>query len=138
MDLVETMAAARWRLNRLLAIETRILKPALSRPAEGVLSLLLRYGARINRAYEQAFKQLQTLQCTRPPTPPAKAGRKSSNQPKLVLVPTPRADGEPGECAAHHRGSSANTRSSGKLRFSHASPSLLADAPLSTGELLHA
>jgi hypothetical protein len=115
-DLVETMAAARWRLNRLLGIESTIFEKEMllssnikamakeftemseveklawvfDRMANQGKSLgtLLRYEARINRTYEQAFKQLQVLQKERPPAPEPEL----PNEPKplLVLAPKPQ------------------------------------------------
>jgi hypothetical protein len=91
-ELVELLAVSRWRLRRLLIIETQrfdlelsALDPDLinNTDAERLamvfknmsdkgrsLSLLLRYEAQINRSYEKALKQLQQLQSTRPPAAP--------------------------------------------------------------------
>ena len=85
-DLVEVMAVARWRLRRLLAIETHQLELEMTRrkrtclvhedrladafqqlsDTSNSLALLLRYEASINRSYDKALKQLQELQSTRP------------------------------------------------------------------------
>jgi len=94
VELVETMAAARWRLRRLANIETTLLtnemetsvsdledffedverEPdvedhlayAFKRLAEGAsLHLLNRYEGTINRSYAQAFKQLHLLRSLR-------------------------------------------------------------------------
>jgi len=94
-DLVQTMAIARWRLNRLLAIEATLIENQLEDSAEFIeehkaqynpqqrsayafrrladqgksLALVLRYEGALNRSFEQAFKQLRQLQSTRPPQP---------------------------------------------------------------------
>jgi hypothetical protein len=96
-DLVETMASARWRLNRLVAIETKLFeKEMVLRDAEiseqfmeidgegklacvfercanegKSLAMLMRYEGQLNRTYDRAFKQLQILQ---KPAPPAVGG----------------------------------------------------------------
>jgi hypothetical protein len=92
MELVEAMAVARWRLRRICAIETSLLANELTRRAEDIdeeftemtgqdrlawifqrladggqtLALLARYEGNLNRAFDRAFKQLNTLQSTRP------------------------------------------------------------------------
>ena len=85
-ELVEVMAAARWRLRRLLAIEAHQFDLEMTRRKRtgldhedrladafqklsdtgNTLALLLRYEATINRSYDKALKQLQQLQSTRP------------------------------------------------------------------------
>jgi hypothetical protein len=97
-DLVETMAASRWRLRRILAIEAhqfdleildskdQIKRMSKMKPMEQVdrlalvfqslsnngnsLTLLLRYEGSLNRTYDKALKQLLLLQSTRQPAPP--------------------------------------------------------------------
>jgi hypothetical protein len=87
-DLVETMAAARWRLRRIQTIETHLFSLEVLRCSEDVdneftnpkpghylafafqkmgdygrvLQLLPRYEASLNRTYQGALRQLQTLQ----------------------------------------------------------------------------
>jgi len=63
-DLVEAIAASRWRLNRLLQLETRLLEEEnLAR----ALSVLARYEGQLNRTCDQALKQLENLQSNRAP-----------------------------------------------------------------------
>ena len=63
-DLVETMAAARWRMKRLLTLEAELLQTEDLASALGVIT---RYEGQINRTYDRAFKQLEALQSNRPP-----------------------------------------------------------------------
>jgi hypothetical protein len=96
-DLVEIMAVSRWRLRRLLAIESHQLHVEMARRKKQIiedfphadhdvrlayvfqklsdngssLALILRYEAQINRSYDKALKQLQQLQSTRPPAAPS-------------------------------------------------------------------
>jgi len=90
-DLVEVMAIARWRLRRLLAIETRLFDLELVRSQKQIdaelsemepedrlawvfqkmsgtgtsLPLLIRYEGSLNRSYYKALKQLLQLQSIR-------------------------------------------------------------------------
>jgi hypothetical protein len=105
MDLVQTMAAARWRLRRICSIETTLLDKEMTRNAKDIrrefnnpddagrlawvfrdlanhgqsLALLMRYEGALNRSYDRAFKQLLLLQSTRNRTPP--------NEPKPAVTP---------------------------------------------------
>ncbi|HXP86297.1 MAG TPA: hypothetical protein VN841_16340 [Bryobacteraceae bacterium] len=95
-DLVETMAAARWRLNRLQEIEAKLFEMEMVRREKEMskqliemteverlawvfdnlanhsksLAMQIRYEGSLNRSYERAFKQLQQLQ-SRPQLPPS-------------------------------------------------------------------
>src|SRR6202158_2773580 len=106
MDLVQTMAAARWRLRRICSIETTLLDKEMTRNAKDIrrefnnpddagrlawvfrdlanhgqsLALLMRYEGALNRSYDRAFKQLHMLQSHRP----------RPNEPKPAQAP-PRA-----------------------------------------------
>ncbi len=88
MDLVQTMAAARWRLRRISTIETTLLNNEMTSRAKECrrelhcpdddarlawvfqklagngqsLALLMRYEGTLNRSYDRAFKQLLLLQ----------------------------------------------------------------------------
>ena len=94
MELVEAMAIARWRLRRVWAIETSLLANELTRRAEDIddefsdltsddrlawvfqrladggqsLALLARYEGNLNRAFDRAFRQLNTLQSAAAPS----------------------------------------------------------------------
>ncbi len=108
-ELVQTMVAARWRLRRICNIETILLATEVARRAEDIdeefsnmhdvdrlawvfqkladhgqsLALVVRYEGALNRSYDRAFKQLQTLQSARPRVQP--------NEPK----PDPQPDPQP-------------------------------------------
>jgi hypothetical protein len=94
-DLVEVMAIARWRLRRLLSIETHMFEldmidstkridakfqgtdhdDRLAFAFQGMsagnsLTLLLRYEGSLNRSYDKALKQLLQLQSSRQNRPP--------------------------------------------------------------------
>jgi hypothetical protein len=95
-DLVEVMAIARWRLRRLLAIETNLFELEMVRRRKQIdadftemdhedrlafvfqklsdngnsLTLLIRYEGSLNRSYDKAWKQLLQLQSTRQNRPP--------------------------------------------------------------------
>jgi hypothetical protein len=95
LDLVETLAATRWRMNRLVAMENRLFEQEMSRHDETIdqeftgldgaaklawtfnkmansgtsLALLLRYEGQLNRTYDRAFKQLMDLQSPRSALP---------------------------------------------------------------------
>jgi hypothetical protein len=95
-ELVEVMVIARWRLRRLLAIETNLFEMEMSRRVKQIdrefsdlgedsrlawvfqkladngqsIAMLIRYEGAINRSYEKALKQLLSLQSSRRPTPP--------------------------------------------------------------------
>ena len=108
-ELVETMAAARWRLRRLSTIETTRLTLEMDRLAEyadrhfkdlqrdptpdgrlaltfnsmankPALNLLLRYEATLTRSYARALKQLQQLQSVRD-------NKELPNEPKPTPTP---------------------------------------------------
>jgi hypothetical protein len=109
LDLVDTMAAARWRLNRLLAMESCLFEQELARNLEAIdkeftgvddtgkmaftldkmvntsktPAHLLRYESHLNRSYDQALKQLQTLQ----KMAQAAALEERPNEPKPAVLP---------------------------------------------------
>lgn len=107
MELVQAMAAARWRLRRLCTIETNLLNTEMACHANAIereiknidddsrlawvfkrladnsqsLSLLVRYEGTLNRSYDRALKQLLLLQSGRHRTQP--------NEPKPQPGPAP-------------------------------------------------
>jgi len=119
-DLVETMAAARWRLNRLQEIEAKLLEKEMVLRAKAIakeltemteveklawvfdnlanngksLAMLVRYEGSLNRTYERAFKQLQQLQ--KPVAqPPARESAQIQNEPNEQPVPAAQPQNEP-------------------------------------------
>jgi hypothetical protein len=115
-DLVEVMAISRWRLRRLLGIETHLFELQLSSRRKQIdaeftnidldgrlafvfermsntgnsLTLMLRYESSLNRSYEKALKQLLHLQSNRPPRAPLGSFRIS--EPAPVTAPTAPED----------------------------------------------
>jgi hypothetical protein len=107
MDLIQTMAAARWRLRRLCTIETTLLNNEMTRNSKDIkreyhnpddlarlawvfqnladhgqsLALLMRYEGALNRSYDRAFKQLLLLQSAH--------HRAQPNEPKPDPNPAP-------------------------------------------------
>jgi hypothetical protein len=85
-ELVETIAAASWRLKRMMRIESAILADE-NTDALKALGLLLRYENQLNRTYDLSVKRLQALQENRPvnktsavrnePSPASKSDAKS-------------------------------------------------------------
>lgn len=76
-ELVETIAAASWRLKRIIRIETVLLSDD-DIDALKVLGLLLRYENQLNRTYDLSVKRLQALQENRPTAKPSSV----RNEPK--------------------------------------------------------
>jgi hypothetical protein len=96
LDLVQTMAIARWRLRRIAVIESNLFENELALSDDQIneefdsiadqnrvawvfnklageskaLTLLMRYEASLNRLYERAAKQLKELQSSIPPNEP--------------------------------------------------------------------
>jgi hypothetical protein len=113
-DLIETMAAARWRLNRLLEIEAKLfekemvlrdddMEKELSNMTEveklawvfdhmanhsKSLAMQIRYEGSLNRSYERAFKQLQQLQ-SRQQNEPEPTVEHAPVRATSALMPTP-------------------------------------------------
>ncbi len=111
MELVEGMASARWRLRRLLAMETNLFDNEMVRQCKAIekefnvmdessrlafvfqklsdggqaIALLIRYETAIHRSYDRDFKQLQILQAAKPAAPPPVPPTNSEirNEPKL-------------------------------------------------------
>ena len=112
MDLVESMAASRWRLRRVANIETHLLTNQMTWNADNnssykeledddqrlayvfhlraeQIALLARYENSLNRAFDRALKQLQLLQRTRVP-PPLGSFRPLPPDPLPLALPPPR------------------------------------------------
>jgi hypothetical protein len=109
--LVETMAAARWRLDRLIAVESKLYEKEIAVQFEQItksfreiddggrlacafdhlatqsksLAMLARHEGQLNRTYDRAFKQLQILQKPKDPAPAIKL----QNEPKPDPAPAP-------------------------------------------------
>jgi hypothetical protein len=141
-DLVETMASARWRLNRLVAIESRLFEKEMvlhdaeisgqfkEIDGEGklacvfdrcanegkALNMLLRYEGQLNRTYDRAFRQLQVLQKSKPPAPP----KELQNEPE----PNPASSGSSAGSSGLQAGGGADSAQSGDSGTSqpHAGP----------------
>ena len=67
-DLVDTLAATRWRLNRLMAYEAHLLNAAEdTKDILKALSLLTRHQNQLQRTWDKAFADLQLLKQNRVP-----------------------------------------------------------------------
>ena len=111
-ELVEAMAAARWRLRRLRAIESSILEVESLRQVEAIdgefteiddtdrlahaftclsdnghsLALLIRYESALNRTFDRALKQLLLLQSAPRPESPVGSFRNPPSQPDPLAL----------------------------------------------------
>jgi hypothetical protein len=79
--LVETIAAAAWRLNRIMRIETAMLSDENADPFK-TLGLIVRYENQLNRTQDLAIKRLEALQHNRPAR--RNEPNESPNQPKVT------------------------------------------------------
>jgi hypothetical protein len=66
-DLILAMSAARWRMNRLMMLESQLLQE--SEDLARALNTLSRYEGQLNRTYNTAFKQLEVLRANLHPAP---------------------------------------------------------------------
>jgi len=82
-DLVLAMSAARWRLNRLMALESQLLQE--SEDLARALNTISRYEGQLNRTYNTAFKQLEVLRAHLQPAP--KLNPKASAAPVQNVPP---------------------------------------------------
>ena len=106
-DLVEVMVIARWRLRRLLALESHLFDTEMVRREKHIdkefnmmgadarlayvfqkmadegqaIAMVIRYEGSLNRSYDKAFKQLLLLQSRRD-SPPSARHKKIQNEPK--------------------------------------------------------
>jgi len=113
-DLIEVMAIARWRLRRLLAVETSLFDLELVRRRKQInsdfkgidddgrlafvfqelsdtgnsLTLLLRYEGSLNRSYDKALKHLLELQSSRPLGSFRSSGPRTSIPPPAAITPS--------------------------------------------------
>ena len=129
-DLVQTMAAARWRLRRISTIETTLLNNEMTSRAKECrrelhspdddarlawvfqklagngqsLALLMRYEGTLNRSYDRAFKQLLLLQSGRPrpqPNEPKPNPNPTRVTPRIVSpIPAPPVPDPDSDCAS--------------------------------------
>ena len=119
-DLVETMAAARWRLNRLVEIEAKLFEKEMVLRDDDIekelsnmteveklawvfdhmanhsksLAMQIRYEGSLNRSYERAFKQLQQLQ-SRQQNEPEPTVEHALVRATSALMPTPGQQKKP-------------------------------------------
>jgi hypothetical protein len=89
-DLVLAMSAARWRLNRLMALESQLLQE--SEDLARALNTVTRYEGQLNRTYNTAFKQLEVLKANRRPAP--RANPKVSAAPADTVKPNEPSESE--------------------------------------------
>jgi hypothetical protein len=117
-DLVETMAAATWRLNRLVGMEAKIFEEEVILRRKDMekeliemteveklawvfanmanhgksLQMLQRFESQLNRTYDRAFKQLQALQNAMPGAPAGEIQnepKSAPSRPQNVPEPAP-------------------------------------------------
>jgi len=116
-ELVEVMVIARWRLRRLLAVDTHLFEMEIARRGKQIdreftalsedsrlawvfqkladngqsIAMLIRYEGAINRSYEKALKQLLLLQSRQPTPPPSRPWVRSvvSHSPDPAAKPRP-------------------------------------------------
>jgi hypothetical protein len=124
-DLVETLAATRWRTNRLVAMESRLFEQELARNLEAINqefagvddtgkmafaldkmvntsktpAHLLRYESQLNRTYDRALKHLKDLQSMQSAAPSLAKPNRDSNGAAIPNTPNhlPEVPNEPGE-----------------------------------------
>jgi hypothetical protein len=115
-DLVETMAAARWRLNRLQEVEAKLFEKEMVLRDDDMekelsnmneveklawvfdhlanhsksLAMLIRHEGNLNGTYGRAFKQLQELQ-SQPARPSPRAAEKIQNEPEPAPAAPPKS-----------------------------------------------
>lgn len=113
---VEEMAAAAWRIRRLMAIETSIMDKAIAKRTEEdelsrtsaafsqlaagqELHLIDRYGNRLQRTYQRAFNNLQLLKQLHKPSalPDPEPIPEPTPAPVDGTPPTPKKPQEPNE-----------------------------------------
>jgi len=116
-ELVEVMVIARWRLRRLLAVDTHLFEMEIARRGKQIdreftalsedsrlawvfqkladngqsIAMLIRYEGAINRSYEKALKQLLLLQSRQPTPPPSRPWVRSV----VSHAPEPRPEPRP-------------------------------------------
>lgn len=116
MSLVECMVAARWRIRRILSIETQTFDTEIIRNESKIdkefnnmdgdaraawvfnkladnghaMALMIRYETAASRAYDRAFKQLRILQSARTPNPPSVRSACPDSPPSVPIPNTRR------------------------------------------------
>ena len=100
VDLVETLAATRVRLRRVVRVETGILDhkiaevdrhdiPTAFERVLPSLTLLSRYESALQRTFDRALKQLQAIQKARLAHPPQELRNEPSPLPDIIGFPSP-------------------------------------------------
>jgi hypothetical protein len=110
LDLVESLAATRVRLRRVVGVETGILDNHIDEiedrsvatafeRALPSLTLLSRYESALQRTFDRTLKQLQALQKARPTDPPPILRNEPSEEPDYIEIPPYDTPNDENYCA---------------------------------------